>query len=353
MKEKTGCITFAFMKRKITLSNIYVRELLLQFGLLILVFVFYTIKHHDHRVTESEIAYFINYVTAAYVISYILLPKFFYKKKFLRFSLYLIIVLSFVIYIEEGIIEKIYFPTTRGKHFQNVIYGLGNCLPIITIITGFKFGWDAFLKQHELDTLKSEVHESELMYLKSQINPHFLFNNLNNLYAYALENSPKTPEIILELSSVLRYILYECKENYVPLTNEINHLNEFIKLSKLQLEERGEVLFSADVKSSSYMIAPLILPVFVENAFKHCTSSLSNNASINIDLNVLEDGKLDFICTNSYSEQSNTQNLSKGIGLENVKRRLELLYPHNYQLNINTKNDNYEVILQLQLKRNY
>ncbi len=335
------------MKTKIL--NIYIRELILQLGLLILVFVFYTFDQHEHSVVEHEVAYFINYMIAAYFISYYLLPKFYYKKRFKLFIIYVLLVIAAVIYIEEGLIERIYFPETRGKHFPGVFYNLANCLPILTIITGFKFGWDALVKQKQLDDLKDMVQESELMYLKSQINPHFLFNNLNNLYAYALEQSPKTPEIILELSTVLRYILYECRDNYVPLSKEVNHLNDFIKLSKLQVEERGEVMFSSDIKNMGFKIAPLILPVFIENAFKHCTSSLSSNAAIHIDLVVNDTGLLEFICTNTFSTQSNTDNLSKGIGLENVKRRLQLLYPNAHKLKIEAEETEYRVKLQMQL----
>ncbi len=322
----------------------------MQLGLLVLVFVFYTFERHDHQVKESEIAFFLNYVIAAYFISYYLLPKFFYRKKAILFSLSVVAVLALVIYIEEGVIEKIYFPYTRGSHFPGILFNLTNCLPVITILTGFKFGWDALIKQRELESLQNTVQESELMYLKSQINPHFLFNNLNNLYAYALENSPKTPEIILELSAVLRYILYECREDYVPLVKETNHLDDFIKLSKLQIEDRGEVTFTSDIKSSGFKIAPLILPVFVENAFKHSSSSLSENASIDISLSVSEEGILKFSCINSFSELSNTDSLSKGIGLENVKRRLDLLYPGLYKLDVDATEDTYAVTLEIKLK---
>ncbi len=330
----------------------YIREFSLQFVLLILVVIFYTIKQHDHKIVESEIAYLLNYVVAAYFVSYFLLPKFFYKKKFFLFVLFFIIVLGFVICVEELVVERIYFPDTKGRFFRGRLYNLAKCLPVITIITGFKFGWDALTKQRELDILRNTVQESELMYLKSQINPHFLFNNLNNLYAYALENSPKTPEIILELSAVLRYILYECRDDYVPLSKEIEHLSDFVKLSKLQLEERGDVVFLTNATEGTCLkIAPLILPVFVENAFKHCTSSQSNNVSIHIELQVSPEGLLTFKCRNSFSEQSNTENLSKGIGLENVKRRLEILYPGAYKLGIKISGGTYKVKLELQLKQ--
>src|SRR5690606_4936426 len=157
-------------------------------------------------------------------------------------------------------------------------------------------------------------------YLKSQINPHFLFNNMNNLYAYAVEQSPQTPEIILELSSVLRYMLYECTASYVPLKKEIEHLENYINLSKLQIEGRGHVNVDIGTIPSVYCIAPLIISVFVENAFKHSASSQTSNISIEVKVDIDAHGILQFNCNNTYLAQSNTQNLDAGIGLKNVKK---------------------------------
>jgi LytS/YehU family sensor histidine kinase len=195
------------------------------------------------------------------------------------------------------------------------------------------------------------VKESELQYLKSQINPHFLFNNLNNLYSYAIDNSPKTPSIILELSSVLRYMLYDCKENFVPLAKEIEHLKNFTQLSELQIENRGQVEFNVENIRSGHRIAPLILNVFVENAFKHSTASQSEDISIKIHINVTEAGMLEFECVNSYRPLKNTDNLSHGIGLQNVKKRLQLIYPNAHTLSIQETDSLYSVQLNIELKK--
>jgi len=199
-------------------------------------------------------------------------------------------------------------------------------------------------------SLASEL-ESEMQFLKSQINPHFLFNNLNNLYSYAIEQSPKTPEIILELSGLLRYMLYECKEDFVPLTKEVEKLENFINLSEMQIEERGQVNFSTQNIQSNYQIAPLILIVFIENAFKHSTASQADNIEIDVNLELLETGELEFVCKNSFLLQSNTDSLSNGIGLENVKKRLELIYPNAYQINIQNNNNIYKVSLKIDLNK--
>lgn len=336
------------------IRNPRIQELLFQFILLTVVFIFYSFDHRrrDFRVDIQELVFFLNYVLAAFFINYYLLPRYLYRKKYLLFVGWIVLVITFVIVMEEGVLEKIYYPDTRGTHFPGVFFNLVGALPTITILTGFKFAWDALTKQKQLEQLQVAVKESELLYLKSQINPHFLFNNLNNLYAYALEKSEKTPGIILELSGVLRYMLYECQEKFVPLKNELEQLGNFINLSQLQFEERGEVIFEVTRPlPAGYRIAPLILSVFVENAFKHSLSSQSKNIKIAIHVKVDESGHLWFTCTNSFSEQSNTNDLSKGIGLENVRKRLDLLYPAAYELDICAKEEWYKVDLRLDLKK--
>ncbi len=317
--------------------------------LLVLVFIFYSFDRDDRTISSFEIGIFLSYVVAAYTINYFLLPRFLYKKKYVHFTVYVVLVIAAVIYIEEGVLEKIYFPDTRALRFPGVFFNLVSALPTIVILTGFKFAWDALTKERQLEELKTAARESELLYLKSQINPHFLFNNLNNLYAHALESSPKTPEIILELSSVLRYMLYECQERYVPLHKEIDQLKSFVELSKLQLEDRGTVKLNFDEVPEHFQIAPLILPVFVENAFKHSLSSVNKDIEIKIDLSLDHNGKLHFNCQNSFSLETNTGDLSKGIGLANVRKRLELLYPESHELQIKANGDIYEVNLEIDL----
>lgn len=284
------------------------------------------------------------------MISYLILPKFFYNKKYVPFIIATILVITLVILIEELVIERIYFPDTRGRGFQGYFYVLLDVLPIITILSGFKFAWDAIRKQREVDQLKELMEQSELSFLKSQINPHFLFNNLNNLYSYALENSSKTPVIILELSSVLRYMLYECKEKYVPVSNELKQLGNFIRLNELQIEERGVVEYSIpENEDLPLRIAPLILMVFVENAFKHSTASQVDDISIKIDVKVSDEGILNFTSENSYRSTSNKNDLSEGIGLQNVRKRLELIYPGSHKLDIDEKSNIYLVKLTIDL----
>lgn len=326
------------------------KEAFSQVILLLLVFIVYSFDKNHPQIEVHQGVFFLNYTLAALIINYILLPRYFYTKKYLYFTAFALVLMAGVIIIEELVIERIFFPDTRGMYFSGVLYPFIDILPIMVILTGFKFAWDALQKQQEVNELKATVERSELQFLKSQINPHFLFNNLNNLYSYAIENSPKTPSIILELSSVLRYMLYECQERFVLLSKEIEQLENFTRLSQLQIEDRGVVTFKSQDIPSGYQIAPLILIVFIENAFKHSQESQSNNISIDIEIQLSEEGRLDFNCKNSYQPGNNTVNLSSyGIGLGNVRKRLELLYPATHQLNIQETDNIFDVHLAMQL----
>ncbi len=296
----------------------------------------------------SDVCFFMNYFATALIISYVFLPRLLYKKKYTQFIIALLLTLGAALYIEEYVMEQIFYADSRGKTFSGIIPTLFDILPTISIFVGFKLAWDTQVKQSELEQLNTRVAESQLQFLQSQINPHFLFNNLNNLYSYTLENSPKTPEIILELSGLLRYMLYDCKEPWVLIEKEVDYLANFIRLQELQLEGKGIVNLNITGNLSGHRVAPLLFVVFVENSFKHSLSSMTEQIVIDIDLKIV-DNKLYFSCINNFSEQANTEKLSHGIGLENVQTRLNLLYPNAHTLSIQSTKDQYRVDLILDL----
>lgn len=338
------------MAQKLSFLNNTSKEVVFQILLHIVLFLFFSFDKNEPSIQEFKIVAFLNYALGAFIINYVFLPRFFYKKKYLFFFLSLTIIIIAIIMIEELVLEAVYYPDTRGKHFPGIVYSLLDVMPVIMILAGFKFAWDASKKQLEVDELRSSIKESELQFLKSQINPHFLFNNLNNLYSYAMVQSPKTPSIILELSSVLRYMLYDCKEKFVALAKEIEHLKNFTKLNELQIEERGKITFQAENFNTGYRIAPLILMVFIENAFKHSTASQTKGITIDVLIKVSDMGMLVFECKNSFQHVTNTNSLSNGIGLQNVKKRLQILYPQAHELHILEKDGMYSVVLKMQLK---
>jgi len=326
-------------------------EILFQIILHVIVFLFYSFDREAPHFESYKLVFFLNYSVAVFIINYVLLPQFLYKKKYAMFVVLLMLVVLLTILVEEYVLEKIYFPDTRGQTFQGFFYVLLDIMPVIAILSGYKFAWDLIRKQREVEELRASVEKSELNFLKSQINPHFLFNNLNNLYAYALEKSDKTPLIILELSSVLRYMLYDCREEYVSLETEIQQLQNFVRLNELQIEERGKVTFIPPERSAKgYKVAPLILMNFVENAFKHSIGSQVDNIVIRIKLEIQENGILVFECENTYHSNTNNRNLSEGIGLNNVRKRLELIYPNSHILKIKEQEGWFNVYLSLNLK---
>lgn len=327
------------------------RELAFQLVLLVLVFLFYSFDGENPGFQWHQVAFFSTYIIAAGLIGYWLMPRFLYHKKYWYFLGYVVLIITGLIVLEELVLEQIFFPgSNRAKRFPGVFYSLLDVLPIITILSGFKFGWDALQKQQQIEVLKGTVQESELQFLRSQINPHFLFNNLNNLYSHALEGSHKTPEIILELSGLLRYMLYECKEKFVPLEKEVEQLNNFIKLNKLQIENRGAVLFDTLGVKKGYKIAPLILIVFIENAFKHSQAGQTENIEIEIKMQMKENILL-FNCANNYRSTQGLGSVATGIGLKNVKKRLQLIYPDKHNLQILEDQNRYQVSLSMELEK--
>lgn len=339
----------SFIKQQ--LNCIKTGELFYQILLHIVLFFFFSFDRHSPVIGWVHVAFFFNYAMAALVINYWLIPLFYNKRQFMVFTFFISVLIAMVIGIEELVLEQVYFPgTDRAKFTPNVFYCLLDVLPIIVILVGFKFAWDIHDKQKRIDELNQLIKDSELQYLKNQINPHFLFNNLNNLYVFALENSPKTPTIILELSGVLRYMLYDCSEEFVSLSKEIKHVQNYIELHKIQFEQSSHVNFESKGSYENWEIAPLILTTFIENAFKHSASSMTEHIYIDIKSNITEDGKLTFTCENSFTKQSNVENLGKGIGLKNVIKRLNILYPQKHHLDINSNDNIFNVQLSIFLK---
>lgn len=345
------------MQKLIAFLKKHYVEIIFQLTTSVVLFLFFSFQQDGTEhvallalLEPYKFAFYCNYLAAAQLINYGLLPHLFYRNKNFQFFISVAVLITVVILVDEYILEKIYFPETRGTYFPGTWFTLIETLPIIIVMVSFKFAWDFNKKQTEIEKLKSLVKENELQFLKSQINPHFLFNNLNNLYSYAIENSPKTPSIILELSSVLRYMLYDCKENFVLLSKEVEQLKNYTTLNELRIEHHGNIQFTEDITNPNFKIAPLILLVFIENAFKHCTNSQSEDIVISINLNLTENGLLTFTCINSFFPIKTTYNPSKGIGLENVKKRLALLYPKTHNLFISSIDNMYEVKLTMQLK---
>lgn len=201
-------------------------------------------------------------------------------------------------------------------------------------------------KQAEQEMIKKKL-ETELRFLKSQTNPHFLFNTLNNIYALTRKKSDSAPEAVLKLSKLLRFMLYEAENTSIPIADELKVIDSYIELEKIRYNERLEVRYASKIDDATQHIAPLILLPFVENAFKHGASEARFNSYIHIDIK-LEKGQLYFVIENSTSV-TDKEETGKKIGLQNVRRQLELMYPEHVLIIDNT-GDHFKVSLHINLR---
>ncbi|MEM6379839.1 MAG: histidine kinase, partial [Bacteroidota bacterium] len=215
---------------------------------------------------------------------------------------------------------------------------------VIKIIT------DWFKQQRERQELQTQTMQSELRFLKSQINPHFLFNTLNNLYALTLKKSDKAPEIVIKLSEMMRYMLYECNEKRVPLQKEVNYLKNYLDLERLRQHDRIAIHFEVDGFIGDQHIAPLLFIPFLENSFKHGLNTQLTEGFVDIKL-LVDEQTVDFYIENSKGQTIKRPDgrPSGGIGLVNVRRRLNLLYPDNYQLRVSNNPNTFAVHLTIDL----
>lgn len=203
--------------------------------------------------------------------------------------------------------------------------------------------------ERDLQEMEAKHSKAELEVLKSQVNPHFLFNSLNNIYSLTMIDAKRAGESILTLSDMMRYNLESGKKKYVTLHHEVEFINNYIQLESLRVSEICKITFETDEDFKSKVIAPLMLISFVENCFKHGISSDENQNFIKISVK-LQDNMLYFETENRIAPpRVETQNKDVKIGIENVKRRLELLYPEKYNLKINVENSIYKVNLIIEL----
>ncbi len=217
---------------------------------------------------------------------------------------------------------------------------------ITLLTTPFYLSYNWFLQNTQLANLKNEKLETELSFLKSQINPHFFFNTLNNLYALTLENSKAAPKVILKLSDLMRYTIYDGKESAVFLGQEVKFIENYLELQKIRLHKKSEIIFQQNISNLKLEIPPLLFVIFLENAFKHGVETLRDNAIVDLQLTEKE-GVVKFYALNNYDHEE--RQTSNGLGLENIKRRLKLLFGDNYKLEIVDQENTYRVYLTINL----
>lgn len=285
-----------------------------------------------------------------YINLYILIPIFALKGKLWHYiiltGLTFITVISINAYqigleLESDEVYEFYF-----RMYDCSLITIGVLAPAIAI----KLGKEYYVKNQRLNILREEKLQTELKYLKKQINPHFLFNALNNIYTLAREKSNSAPESILQLSDLLRYQTYETSKKKVPLSKEIEFLHNYLKLEKLRRENiiiKNEVNFEDDITTNQIMIQPMLFLPFIENACKFSNRIDGGEEYVSTEWQ-FSDHKLSFKINNNIGFENQSQEDS-GFGLDNVRKRLDLLYPNQYDLVIRETSESYFVSLVLDL----
>ena len=237
-----------------------------------------------------------------------------------------------------------YFSLTEAGLFFIIYTGL-------TSLIKFSRSWFTVNELHRrLLQSEKETVQMELKALRAQINPHFFFNTLNSIYSMTLEKDERLPNTVLQLSDLMRYFLYESRKEFVPLQKEITVLQDYISLQRLRSRETLQVTTEIKGSTDGLHIAPLLLITFVENAFKHGAKGSTGETFLHLQL-MIEDSTLNFRLENNIGNAEEIlMSEHKGVGLENVKRRLELLYPGNYRLQTGKEQNSFIVQLYLQMQ---
>lgn len=288
-------------------------------------------------------------------MTYYAVPQLLFKKKYAGFLLVTIffIFLSAFICIALGpdqIQSGLSRPIGRRPPFMASWSFKQLLIMSVTTLSAVLIETVAFAQQKERSEIlsKIELMQSELKFLKTQINPHFLFNALNNIYALSVTDSEKTQEGISTLSMMLRYVLYDCERAEVPLRKELEYITYFIELFKLKSSKGYNISFLKQVEGDTLMVPPMLFIPFIENAFKHSGIEKRGDRFVKILLKANQKN-IEFSVENSLPSHPLVRDEHSGIGLKNVKKRLEILYPHNHQLDIKRANT-FSIYLKMNLQ---
>ena len=291
----------------------------------------------------------LEFAIPCYTQNYLVLP-FFRRGKWITGLILYIVQIITLVYGLPYILNIAGLPFVTIFHMQNSIdwtreHITFSMIAFTLIASIFKTALDKLIIDHD-------QKEMELKHLKAQLNPHFLFNTLNNLYGLSVVQSKRLPELMLKLSELLRYSLYETNQTAVSLEKELGYISNYLELEKIRLDDKIQVDYQTKGDFSGLYIAPLMLMSFIENGFKHYSITRGQQAFVNIHVN-FEDNALHLLVCNSldpalYTPENKPQ--QKGIGLTNVKQRLDLLYPRKYTLLITHEPHRYQVNLKIDLR---
>lgn len=337
------------------LYKIYTQSRILQhFTFWIALFAIYILSYSGN--SEYFIYYAKNnglkfpfYIAAAYTLNYWQVPRFLSTKKYALFILTFILTSFTLVFLFKLILNILH---GYEMHVFNLLSYLSKTLMFYTpalLIYGYQTHQKQQQEKDRLLLLRQEKLDTELKYLKAQLNPHFLFNTLNNLYSFVITNSPKAGDMILQLSEILDYVLYKSQVSFIDINEEIKCIENYISLEKIRYGERLHVELQKPKAIVNKQVAPLLLLSIVENAFKHGASGNLANPTIKIAIHTDQDVIYFDVWNTKNSNLQGTINDSykEGIGLSNIKRQLNLLYPNKHVLTIENTTNNFNLKLQL------
>ena len=303
---------------------------------------------------KSNLVEFPLSIIYTYFIIYFIIPKFIVKKKYVQFFIYFILSLVIFYLIKTGLIyllvTKNVWPENEGFNaftFDHIVEVTIGVLYVAALGATLKLTYEWVNEKRRNEELQKTQLQTELNFLKTQIQPHFFFNTLNNLYALVINKSENAPDVVLKLSEIMQYILYEVKEPKISLLKAINYIYSYLELEKLRYGDKVKSDIQIIGNIDEVDVPPLLFLPFIENCFKHGTF---NNDNIKVDITFeIKDNFLFFTVENTF-EKNDEKSVRQGIRIENVKRRLQLLYGDNFTLNTTINKNNFKVLLKLPLE---
>jgi sensor histidine kinase YesM len=302
---------------------------------------------------KSNVVEFAIHIIIVYGNVFYLIPKFILRKKYKTYLSIMVFILAMVYVIRTGlnyalVTQEIYPESNLPSSFFDINYIveviLGE-LYVISFVTSIKFIVEWFLEKKKNENLAKLQLSTELKYLRTQIQPHFFFNTLNNLYALTLQKSDNAPKLVIKLSELMQYVLYDIDGSKTSLLNEINHINNYMDIERLRFNDKIDAEIDITGNLDDVYVPPLLLLSFVENCFKHGMKG-SDCMKIKMSFEVLNTGYLEVTLINSFNSKA-PQDGSRGIGIDNANRRLYLMFSNNFVLESKIEDDNYKLFLKI------
>ncbi|WP_435048892.1 sensor histidine kinase [Formosa sp. S-31] len=305
---------------------------------------------------KSNLVEFPIHIIVVYINVYYLIPRLVLRKRYVQYLLALISMLALVYLVRTGLnyvlVTKDIWPEAEnaGKFLElnHIIAVVLGELYVIGFVSAIKLLIDWSIEKHRNEELAKLQLSTELKYLRTQIQPHFFFNTLNNLYALTLTKSDNAPQLVIKISDMMQYVLYEVNSSKADLLEEINYLNNFIDIARLRFNESIDCEMNITGDIEDVEVPPLLFLTFIENCFKHGLKD-SEHVKVKMNFEIVNKEYLEFSLSNSFNPESNITN-QEGIGLSNTKRRLNLLFSNDYKLETNIVDNLYNLFLKIPIR---